>query len=171
LVFLLHIGILAWANRCRYIHFRSEPQANLHLLSTPSPLPLRPEEMVPIRASGEFSVHDNHHYYMDLDADFETVETREHIVLGRVHPSRCLLLGRWPADQLGWWYVFFQPSMIREIQAGHLYFGPLPRLALRILYAPDDNSEERIYLAFDDASTLRRVWDDLLKDAPPLVSG
>jgi hypothetical protein len=50
------------------------------------------------------------------------------------------------------------------VTAGHLIFGPQPQLALRVVYAPDEGTQEAIYLAFAEASTLRRVWDDLLKE-------
>jgi hypothetical protein len=56
--------------------------------------------------------------------------------------------------------------MIRTMDVGHLHFGRRPRLALRVVYAPDEETLQTIYLTFEDASTLRRVWDDLLRDAP-----
>jgi hypothetical protein len=127
---------------------------------------LRTEELIATRASGWFSVEGKDQYYVDIEADFETVGTREHIILGRVHPSRFLLLGRWPMDEQGWWYIFFRPDTIRELSVGHLCHGPRPRLALRVSYALDEEKQEDIFLTFDNASALRRVWDDLLQDAP-----
>jgi len=89
----------------------------------PSPAPLRAEELVPVRVSGWCTVEGQDQYYMDLDAQFETVETREHIVLARVLPSQFLLVGRWSGSELGWWYIFFHPATIRRLDAGQLSFG------------------------------------------------
>jgi hypothetical protein len=126
--------------------------------------------MVPCRASGQFAVEGQEQYYVDIEADFETVGTREHIVLGRLHPSHFLLIGRWPAWEIGWWYIFFQPAIIQELTVGHLACGAQSQLAMRIVHTPDEETQETLYLAFDKASTLRRVWDDLVKDAPADVA-
>lgn len=166
LVLLTYLGLMVWAARRGYVHF--EPDAQI--LPGPQPEPLRKEEMVPARVSGWFGVEGRTQYYVGLEADVETVGTREHIVLGRVHPSRFLLVGRWPAEDMGWWYIFLQPQMIRALDVGHLYSGPRPQMALRLVYAPDEETQQTIYLAFDGAAPLRRVWDDLLLDAPEGVS-
>jgi hypothetical protein len=71
---------------------------------------------------------------------------------------------------MGWWYIFFQPDMIQDMRLGHLHFGTQPKLALRIIYMPNGDTEEAAYLTFDDDVVLRRVWDDLLRDAPPGVT-
>jgi hypothetical protein len=165
-LFLGYVVLSIWARRRRYVEFRAGPPPDQLLDQTKPQIPLRAEEWVPVRASGWFTVEGKNQYYMDLEADFETVETREHIILGRVHPSRFLWLGRWPAYELGWWYIFFQPAMIRTVNVGHLHFGRRPRLALQVAWAPDDETLQTIYLTFEDASTLRRLWDDLLQDAP-----
>ena len=164
--YLAYLAVLTWARRQKFLHFEPHPDAETLIGREATAAPLRSGEMVPIRASGWFTVEGKDQYYVDLDADYETVATREHIVLARVHPSRFLLLGRWPGFELGWWYVFFQPAMIREVTVGHLYFGTSPRLALRIVYQADERTQQRIYLAFDDMSALCRVWDDLQIDAP-----
>ena len=157
-----YLLLLTWAARKRYVHFQPVPLPP----SPQSGRPLRREALVRIRASGWFTVEGRGRYYADLDADFETVGTREHIIMARVYPSRFLSLGRWPADEVGWWYAFFQPAMIRRVDAGRFYFGAQPRLALRVIYAPDEEREEAIYLTFDAASALSRVRNDLLKDTP-----
>jgi hypothetical protein len=162
LVLLAYLGLMVWAARRGYVRFEPDGQ----LLPAPQPEPLRKEEMVRVRASGWFGVEGRSRYYVDLEADLETVGTREHIVLGRVHPSRFMLLGRWPAEEWGWWYIFFEPQMIRGLEVGHLHSGPRPQMALRLVYAPDEQTRQTIYLAFDGATSLRRVWEDLLLDAP-----
>jgi hypothetical protein len=166
-VLLAYMAVLAWAARCRYIHFVPRPDGSLASTATPASTPLAKEELVPVRASGLFSVEGQEQYYVDLEASFETVGTREHIVLAQVHPSRFMLVGRWPSHEHGWWYIFFEPAMIRQLDEGHMYFGAQPQPALRLVYAPDDKSEATIYLAFGTAPQMQRVWDDLLADAPP----
>lgn len=163
------VGTLRWATRREYVHFELLPDAAALLQNQDLP-PLRTEELVPVRASGLFSVEGKVQYYMDVEANFETMETREHIVLGRVRPSRFLLLGRWPAWELGWWYIFVQPAMIREMSLGHLHFGRQTYLALRLVYYASDDTLQTIYLAPKDRAVLRRVWDDLMLDAPREVS-
>jgi hypothetical protein len=164
------VALLTWARQRRYVHFEAKPFPAPASHNEPSLAPLGKEELVPVRASGGFTVEGQGQHYMELKADFETVGTREHIVLGRVRSSRFLLLGRWPEHELGWWYIFFRPEMIRQVEFGHLHFGPQPCLALRVVYAPDSEKAQSVYLSFDDATTLRRVWDDLLLDAPPSVA-
>lgn len=36
--------------------------------------------------------------------------------------------------------------MIREVALGHLHFGLRPRLALRVVYAPDARGQRTVYL-------------------------
>jgi hypothetical protein len=166
MLFLGYVFLLAWTRRRGYIEFKTDSFPG-QLLEQAKPVSsLRAEEWVPVRASGWFTVEGKSQYYVELEADFETVETREHIVLGRVRPSRLLWLGRWPAYELGWWYIFFQPATIKAIGLGQFHFGRRPRLALQVAYAPDEETLQTIYLTFDDGSTLRRVWDDLLRDVP-----
>jgi hypothetical protein len=108
---------------------------------------------------------DQERYFVDVEAGFETMETREHVVMGQIAPSRFLLLGQWPGRDTGWWYIFFQPAMTCGLQVGHLTTGLRSRPALRISTAPDADTRPTIYLAFDDLDELHRVWDDLMVDA------
>ncbi|HSJ57078.1 MAG TPA: hypothetical protein VLC95_07845 [Anaerolineae bacterium] len=165
---VVYIAWLVWARRSNYLYFEPHPDPATVLDGEPLP-PLRKEELVPARASGWFTVESLDGYLVDLEADFETVGTREHIVLARLYRSRFLLLGRWPSYQIGWWYIFFMPDMIRQVGVGHLHAGREPALALQIVYAPDEETEHTIYLVFEDLADLRRVWADLMVDAPPGV--
>ena len=173
-LYLAYLLMLTWAQRQGYLRFElltGEAGEGEHAaLQTGSPPPLGVQEMAPARASGWFTVEGKDQYYVDIEADFETVGTREHIVLGRVHPSRFLLFGQWPTYEMGWWYIFFEPGMIQDMRLGRLHFGAQPHLALRVLYAPNGETKEAAYLTFDDAVVLRRVWDDLMQDAPPRVT-
>jgi hypothetical protein len=168
-LFLAYLLVLAWASRRRYVRFEPTPQGGPPARDATPPPPLRAEEMLPVRASGWFTVEGREQHFVDLEADLETMSTREHIVLARVRPSRFLLLGEWPGHELGWWYVFFEPAMIRGLDLGRLTFGAQPAQALRVIYAPDEETMQTIYLTFEDASALRRAWHDLLLDAPPDV--
>lgn len=158
--------VLVWANRQGHVRFEALPDAGNPLETGAPGRPLTAEEMVPTRASGWFTVEGKTQYFLDVEADFETVGTREHIVLGRVYPSRFLLFGRWPGYELGWWYMFVEPDMIQEMSLGRLHFGARPQLVMRLVYGPDDETQQVAYLAFEDMPTLRRVWSDLLLDAP-----
>jgi hypothetical protein len=164
---LAYLLVLAWATRSGFLRFRPLPEEETRIRALPAPPVLRPEEMVPARASGHFVVEGLAQYLIGLEADFETVETREHIVLARKQATRFLWLARWPGYEVGWWYIFFQPHMIREMAVGHLYVGRHPDLALRVVYALQEEAEHVVYLAFDNGPALRRVWDDLLLDATP----
>jgi signal peptidase I len=176
LVFLAYVLVLFWAGRQRYVRFVSLTDGEVVKFEGQGaevddpPVPLSIQEMVPVRASGWFTVEGERQFYVDVEADFETVGTREHIVLGRVHPSRFLLFGQWPKSEMGWWYVFFEPRMIREMRLGHLHFGIRPHLALRVVYTPDEEIRQSVYLVFEETLALRRVWDDLLLDAPPAAT-
>ena len=162
-LFLGYVLVLAWAARSGYVRFHPGPGPE-RSSGAENPPPLRPEELVPVRVSGWFTVEGQDQYFVDVEAGIETVETREHIVMGLIRPTRFLLLGRWPNRDTGWWYIFFTPSTIQEIHTGHLTFGARSRQGLRIVYAPDADTVQTIYLAFDDPIALRRVWDDLVLD-------
>jgi hypothetical protein len=166
---LCYLLFLVWAGRRGYIHFEASPDAQSLFPDAPAAPALGKEELLPVRASGWFTVEGKSQYYVDLEADFETVGTREHIILARVYPSRFLLLGGWPPQEIGWWYAFFQPTMIQQLAAGRLHFGARARLALQVVYLAHDQRPQMVHLTFENALALRRVWDDLLRDAPPGV--
>jgi len=128
--------------------------------------PLRPEEKVPARATGVFEVSGMTHYLADARAWFETVETREHIVIVWNPLSRFLLFAQTPKHLAGMWYAFFQPSHIRALEPGQMSFGGRIRPALRIAYQSEDaKARAHLYLAFDNEENLAAVLDDLLRDA------
>ena len=166
LLYLAYLFSMRWASRRQYVHYEPLSPDEVFRTDLSASPPLRAEELVPVRATGVFSVEGKERYYVDLEADFETVGTREHILLGRVLPSQFLLVGYWSYDELGWWYIFFKPAMLRRLGVGHLYFGGEPLVVLRVVYAPEPEVEETVYLAFRDRSAMQRVWDDLLLDAP-----
>jgi len=172
-LFLAYAGILVWARRKRYIHF--EPQAlgaaartdEALLDDPPPPAGLDLAGLIPIRAGGWFTVEGKRQYYVDLDADYQTVPSREHIVMARVYPSRFLLLGRWLEREIGWWYISIEPAMIRQVQLGRLHFGARPRPAIQLTYVLDVKTQETIQMSFDNLAALKQIWADLAVDAAP----
>lgn len=161
-VAVLLLVAIAVGARNRYVVFR--PAGERPAIAG---RPLKPEEKVPARATGVFEVSGMNHYLADARAWFETVETREHIVIVWNPLSRFLLFAKTPKHLAGMWYAFFQPSHIRALQVGHMAFGGRVRPALRIAYQPDEaKARAHLYLAFDNEENLAAVLDDLRRDAP-----
>jgi|Deesub1362A_J573_1020465.scaffolds.fasta_scaffold07418_5 hypothetical protein len=154
--FLLASALLI-SKRRGYIIFRSEEG-----LSQEVPR-LKPDEKLAIRATGQFEVEGRSCYFVEARTDFATMETREHILMARIPYSR-FLLASFPKEKVGWWYIFFKPDMIREIELGRVHFGIRPRPAIRLTY--EDKGERReVYLSFDDEFQRQMVLEDLLLDA------
>ena len=153
-------GFLFWARRNQYVVFQAE-----ELPVTPgSPAPLRPSDKIKLRATGRFEVEGKERRFSELLAYFRTFATREHAVMAIVPPSRFLLLGKWPPNEVGMWYIFFQPQQILSLTPGTLRFGLRPRPALRVTYQ-SEKSRETVYLSFDDPGDRQQVWADLRWDA------
>jgi hypothetical protein len=155
---------LRWADRKGYVHYRVESNADVLLSEAPPRPPMRPEKLVPVQASGWFTVEGNDQYLVDVEADMKITGLGERIVMGRLHPSRFLLLGRWPSYELGWWYIFFFPAHVQEISVGHISFGLRSRVALRLVYGLEGEPRQTIYLTSNEAWVLRLVRDDLQRE-------
>jgi hypothetical protein len=84
-------------------------------------------------------------------------------VMGRMLNVR-FLVGA-PKDDAGWWYIFFQPHTIREIEVGEVHFGLGARPAIKLRYQTEEGKGELIYLSFDDPLQMQRVLEDLHRDA------
>lgn len=153
-------SILLLARRQGYIIFRQGKEE-----ATPEFTPLVPDEKVLLRATGHFEVSGMRRYFVEVVAAFSTLETREHVVMGWIPPSRFLLLASWPKVEVGMWYIFFKPEAIEEIAVGEVHFGLRARPALRISYR-DKGRQETLYLSFDDTLQRQRVLEDLRRDAP-----
>ena len=155
---------LLWAGRTRYLIFR---RAENPSLTTDGPQ-LAPEEKVPVRASGHFEVSGMRRYFVEAQAYFETVETREHIIIAWTPRWSLLGLADSPREEVGLWYVFFMPATIKEIEVGEVHFGPQPRLALKVVYQSGSGSRETVYLSFEHHEQREVVLADLRRDAPLL---
>jgi hypothetical protein len=157
---LLLVLVTLLAKRQGFIVFR-EREGTL----PPAPdLPeLAPDEKVAVRATGLFEVRDRQRYLVEVTADFATMETKEHIVMGRMLDPR-FLLGA-PKDDAGWWYIFFKPHTIREIEVGQVHFGLRSRPAIKLTYRTSEGKAEPVYLSFDESLQMQRVLEDLRRDA------
>ncbi len=159
-----------WAARRDYIIFAGQPAA------APTGHPLAPADKVPVQASGWFEVAGKRQSFACLPAFWRTFATREHAVMGLVRPGRFIAIGHVPDRDVGLWYVFFCPESLLELAPGRLAFGGESRRALRITYQALTSGAPKpawrrgparvatVYLSFDDESSLRRVWADLLAD-------
>jgi hypothetical protein len=155
---------LLWAGRTRHLIFRRAENPSL-TVDVPQ---LPPEKKVPVRASGHFEVSGMRRYFVEAQAYFETVETREHIIMAWT-PHRSLLgLADSPREEVGLWYVFFMPATIRGIEVGEAHFGLRPRPALKVVYQSGSGSRETVYLSFDHHEQREIVLADLRRDAPLL---
>jgi hypothetical protein len=153
---------LLWVGRKRHLIFRKAAHSSL---TTDVPQ-LAPEEKVPVRASGHFEVSGMRRYFVEAQAYFETVETREHIIIAWTPYWSLLGLVASPREEMGLWYVFFMPATIQEIEVGKVHFGLRPRLALRVVYQSESGSSETVYLSFDHPEQQEAVLADLRHDAP-----
>ncbi len=154
---LILVLVTLLAKRQGFIVFR-----RTELSPSPNPPELAPDEKVAVRATGLFEVRDERRYFVEVTADFATMETREHIVMGRMQDVR-FLVGVPKADA-GWWYIFFMPHAIREIEAGEVHFGLRARPAIKLGCKTEEGKVEPFYLSFDDPVQMQRVLEDLHRD-------
>lgn len=151
-------------------------QRNNYILFEPGPLkkegvdkpPIKVDEQVEGWASGLFAVGEKKKQILAVRAFFSFVPTREHVVMARIDRTRFLLLATSNKAEEGWWYVFFKPELIRQVETGHLFcgLGVRPTLALAYAVEGDPGKKEAVYLTFADLSTLWRVVADLRMDTP-----
>jgi hypothetical protein len=154
-------ALVLWARRNGFVMFQTQD-----FPPNPGPTePLHPADKVELRASGGFEVEGNERQFSDLLAYFRTFATREHAVMAIVPPSRFLLLGSRPEQEVGMWYIFFRPQQILDLAPGILRFGLQARPALRVAYQGEDG-RKTVHLSFDDHATRQRIWADLERDAP-----
>ena len=152
------VSVTLLARRQGFIVFRRR-----EFFLSPNPPELVPDEKVAIRATGLFEVRGERRYFVEVTADFATMETREHIVMARMLDSR--FLAGAPRGDVGWWYIFFKPLMIRGIEVGQVHFGLRTRPAIKLRYRTAEGKVEPVYLSFDDPLQMERVLEDLRRDA------
>lgn len=150
--------VIRFTGRQGYIIFRAKR------FSSPQVRLLQTDEKVAGHATGHFEVNGKRRYFVEAQTYYSTVETREHILMACIPKSRFLLIATSPRDEVGWWYAFFRPEMLRAIKTGEVIFGMRPRPAMQVTYQPDDSSVQIIHLSFDDTNSLYRVLNDLRLD-------
>ncbi len=155
---------LGWSARQGYVLFTATPRNGTAPQWTQIFPPLRREESYPVRASGWFTVEGKVQYYVDVDADLQATALGEYIIMGRIPASRFLWLGAWPEDEIGWWYIFFFPERVLELEVGCVRFGSQSRPALRLVYSQDPGNRQTIHLAFEDDQSLQRLRAGLTQD-------
>jgi hypothetical protein len=163
LITLAALGVLAatwWARRQRYVRFEEHPSGeaeefNQGAEQPPADPPPPAMSRLHTCATGFFEVSGMRRYFVETPADFTTFETGEYCVMTKVPFTRFLLLGKSRQNEVGWWYTFFQPAMIRSVVSGCLYFGLHPRPALRLEIGGSDDSQENesLYISFEDEAS------------------
>lgn len=154
---LILVLVTLLAKRQGFIVFRRQGE-----ISSPGVARLAPDEKAAVQATGLFEVRGERRYFVEVAADFATMETREHIVMARMLNSR-FLVGA-PKGDVGWWYIFFKPHMIGGIEVGEVCFGLKARPAIKLI-TTSEGKVEPVYLSFDDPLQMQRVLEDLCRDA------
>lgn len=163
-------GLLAlriWAARRNYTVFTPEDGK-----AGPAPCALLSDDKVALWATGRFEVEGKAGSFAYLQAFWRTFVTCEHAIMAIQHPSRYLLLGRTPVEQIGMWYIFIPAQAVEQVTPGRGAFGASCGPALRVTYRreadqsarrPAKSVHETIYLLFEDEPARERVWADLLR--------
>lgn len=170
---LLWVGQLAlgWRyQRQRYVSFSAEPQPE------PQGVPLDPTEKLPIYATGLLGVEGRYQQYTVLPGFYRTFATGEHAVLCLVQDRKWLGLLTWPADEIGMWYAFIQPSDIQQLTWGTLHFGEKDYPALALEYTLEippsprrkepEYRRETLYLTTPNSQDMLRLYVDLRHSLP-----
>lgn len=162
------LGLLLWAlgegaKRRGYALFVPDP-----VTPPVSPPLLDVDEPLACRASGTFAVGGNERAMLNESARVFYVRTCEHVVQVYLQPSRFLFLAPSLPGEEGYWYVFFQPSCIEQLQVGETQRGLRWDPALAITYhSPDrDGQRETVYLAFSALDSLHRILAELRDNLP-----
>lgn len=138
-----------------------------------------PGESLPVYATGRLSVEGKEQRFTCLPGFYKTFATREHAVLCLVRDRRAYGLLRWPQDETGMWYGFFEPDAVQRIEWGSLSFAAQPMPALAVEYELCEKKPNRfrrgeneicrnetLYISARDEGILRRIVADLAADVP-----
>jgi len=150
---------LVWARGQGFLRFRP-----VSISRQPEAQPMPAFIRLPLQATGHFAVSHMTRHFVEAQALFSTMETREHVIMAQVLDKRFLLLGSIPELELGWWYIFFQPAMIRAVEPGNVIFGWRSRPALKVTFE-DQDGQRSVVLSFEDTASRDRVWANLIVDA------
>ncbi|HSM58168.1 MAG TPA: hypothetical protein VK879_18580 [Candidatus Sulfomarinibacteraceae bacterium] len=174
-VLWLILAILLWlvyllARRAGFKRFVSNPDMSLDE-EFAAPVP---EQHVPLRATGVFSVKEHEDYVLEHPAEYWRVPMGQHIFMVQQQPGRFL-------------YQIVEPQHIQAVEPGYLLCGREPQKALALHFLvswgpefahepsyyhfdealPDQKAgEERtIYVTFDHDADRFAVWRSLLQNS------
>jgi hypothetical protein len=142
---------------------------------TLSPAALSPSEKLPVMVTGLFSVEQKYQRFTWLPGFYRTFATREHALLCQVTQRTGVGLLQWPQEEVGLWYIFFPPAVMRQIEWGVLTFGAEPRPAIAVTQQVtiprqrlrrEHTRDETIYIAFATVAIGELIWADLQHDLP-----
>ncbi len=136
--------------------------------------PLPPNEQVPVRATGIFSLSGREDFVLfRRPSQYWRVPLGDHVVMVEQYPGHFL-------------YQFFNATTLQSVQNGWMIFGDEPRRALAITFlltfGPEYNDPSllyfvgkgdgastpkprTIYFSFDSEETHRAVWHTIIADA------
>jgi hypothetical protein len=165
---LIFIGAFHYWRRRDFVRFTALP------LPTVEPARLTDADKVPVFVTGYLSVENKAQRFTWLPAFYRTFATREHALLCYATADSWGRIGRWLDDEVGLWYLFFQPYELVELRWGTLAFGRTPQPALAITYQrhipqksrwqPERTVNEVVYLAVAQTTDAQRIMADLLYD-------
>jgi hypothetical protein len=166
-----HIVYGAVLKRRDYVAFHPRP------FPSPSAGTCRPETLLPVYVTGRLSVEGKDRRFTALPGFYKTFATREHALLCLVRSRELFGVAKWPEDETGMWYVFFEPGSIKHLAWGALTFGPdlLPTIAVEYEECESNMSRfrkahkencivETLYISSKDEHLLRRITSDLIAD-------
>lgn len=157
-----------WRRR-DFVHFVPGPPPTITAAA------LSPSEKLPVMVTGLFSVEQKYQRFTWLPGFYRTFATREHALLCQVAQRTGASLIRWPEEEVGLWYIFFPPAVMRQIEWGVLTFGAEPRSAIAVTQQVtiprqrlrrEQTRNETFYIAFATAAVGELVWADLQHDFP-----
>ncbi len=161
-------GLIRRAQRQYFTHFRADS-----LAASAAPVRMPAADKRPLYITGALSVEAKVRTFTALPGFYRSFATREHALIGRVHPRRIAALATWPEDEIGLWYAFVTPPQIVAIQPGQQWIGRRLLPALALTYQPAPTARRRspdlatLYLAFPNPDDHAAVLADLLVDGLP----
>lgn len=139
--------------------------------AAPRPLPL--SQKVPVYVTGDLSVQDRLRFFACLPGFYRTFATREHALLCQARSRRFLGIGAWPEEEVGLWYLFFQPDRIIGLRIVEIQFAEHSMPGLSITYRPTQVGKRPppessvVHLAFVQPADRDLVLADLRVDTIP----
>lgn len=135
---------------------------------------LSPSAKVPVHVTGLFAVEERNARFTWLPGFYRSFATREHALLCQHPETHFLKIAGCEPDNIGMWYVFFQPDEVKAIRWGEIMFGSTPRHCIAVdrmvekkaksRFRRDKITAESTYIAVTSIADGQRIWDDLRSD-------